>query len=207
MSRAANLRLPRAIFFDMDGTITRPLLDFDAIRRDLGITGPILEALRHLHGEDLLEAHRILDDHERAASEQSELNDGCIELLDDLAANGCRTALITRNSRGSTEIILAKHRLKFDVVFTREDEPAKPDPEALYRAMKLLECRREDVWMVGDGSHDIEAAEAAGVVSVWISHGTPRQFEAEPTITIELLHELLPMLKTLRHSPTGRLRV
>lgn len=196
MSLVTNLHRPRAVFFDMDGTITRPLLDFDAIRRDLRISGPILEALAHLQGDALLEAHRILDAHERTASEQSELNDGCSELMDWLQQNDHRTALITRNSRNSTQIILRKHGLRFDAVYTREDQPAKPHPAALQTAMRQLQCACNEVWMVGDGSHDIEAAHAAGVNSIWISHGSRKSFVAEPDVTIESLEGLRPLLES-----------
>lgn len=191
----------------MDGTLTRPLLDFDAIRRDLGITGPILEALRHMEGEQLQQAHRILDEHERLASERSELNEGCSELLQWLAAHQLRTALITRNSRNSTRIILQKHHLRFDAVFTREDDPPKPHPESLLRPIRHIGCNTTDVWMVGDGSHDIEAAEAAGVTSVWISHGAKQAFEAKPTCTLSSLCELLPILERFVNSPQRQVRV
>lgn len=197
MSRVANLYRPKAVFFDMDGTLTRPLLDFDAIRRDLGISGPILEAIAQLAGEALEKAHRVLDSHERRASEQSELNEGCVELLNWLEHHGHRTALITRNSRSSTRIILEKHGLRFDAVYTREDALAKPHPDALHTALRQLECGNHEAWMVGDGSHDIEAARAADVYSVWISHGQVRTFAAEPHQTIASLDQLLPLITNL----------
>lgn len=191
----------------MDGTLTRPLLDFDAIRRDLGIEGPILEAMRHFTGDRLRDAHAILNRHERLAAEQSELNDGCTELLAWLSERSHRTALITRNSVESTRIILDKHRLRFELVLTREDEPAKPHPEPLHRAMRTLNAARENTWMIGDGSHDIEAAVAAGVTSVWISHGLPRTFAATPTMTVAGLPELLRWLQQEADSPSASVRV
>ncbi len=191
----------------MDGTITRPLLDFDAIRRELRLHGPILEALRHLEGERLAEAHRILDRHERTAAENSELNAGCDALLRWLEENDHRTALITRNSRSSTEIILNRHALTFDLVHTREDGPPKPDPHALRHAVSVLGCSLDESWMVGDGSHDIEAAAAAGIHSVWISHRTDRRFNAVPDVTIDALEELLPILQAMEHSPERFKRV
>lgn len=204
--RFSRLR-PRALLFDMDGTLTRPLLDFDAIRRDLRVEGPILEALRKLEGDRLREAHTILDAHERTAAERSELNDGCVELLSWLRRHEHRTGLITRNSRSSTNIILDKHALRFDLVLTREDEPPKPDPQSLRHAMRTLACCERETWMIGDGSHDIEAAVAAGVHSVWLSHGNERSFSAEPDVTIATLEELLPMLQKLDHLPLDSERV
>jgi FMN phosphatase YigB (HAD superfamily) len=34
--------------------------------------------------------------------------------------------------------------------------------------------------MVGDGSHDIAAANAAGVTSIWLSHHEERDFPTPP---------------------------
>jgi FMN phosphatase YigB (HAD superfamily) len=50
--------------------------------------------------------------------------------------------------------------------------------------------------MIGDGSHDIIAGRAAGVPTVWISHGRTREFDAEPWRTIRDLHELLRLLRS-----------
>lgn len=198
---------PGVILFDMDGTITRPLLDFDAIRRDLKTQGPILEAIGQFEGERLSEANAILDRHERLAAEKSELSDGCVELMGWLSQHSYRTALITRNSRNSTGIILEKHGLCFDLVLTRDDGPTKPYPQPLLRTIHALGCERHEAWMVGDGSHDIEAATAAGVHSVWISHRSLRTFDAVPGTTIDALEELLPMLAAIRDSPGMASRV
>ena len=34
-----------AVIFDLDGTITKPYLDFDAVRAEIGVEGPVLEAM------------------------------------------------------------------------------------------------------------------------------------------------------------------
>jgi hypothetical protein len=43
--------LPRAMLFDMDGTLTAPFLDFDLIKSEMGIgNAPILESIAQLEG-------------------------------------------------------------------------------------------------------------------------------------------------------------
>jgi FMN phosphatase YigB (HAD superfamily) len=49
--------------------------------------------------------------------------------------------------------------------------------------------------MVGDGHHDIEAGIAAGMPTVWVSHGQPRRFAAEPWQTVPDLPGLLDLLR------------
>src|SRR5438477_11353135 len=97
-----DLVLPAAVLFDMDGTLTEPMLDFPRIRADMGIgERPILESMAEMNPDERLRAERVLHRHEEEAARLSKLNPGCRELIDWLAAAGIGTALITRNSRRS----------------------------------------------------------------------------------------------------------
>src|SRR6187399_1146442 len=94
------MTLPRAVLFDMDGTLTRPMLDFPRIKAEMGIgTRPILEALAEMDAEARTAAEAVLLRHEEAAAHESTLNDGCRDVLGWLRERSIRTALITRNSR------------------------------------------------------------------------------------------------------------
>lgn len=192
---------PRAILFDMDGTLTVPMLDFPAIKRDMGIgTRPILEALAEMTPPDRARAEAILHRHEEHAAANSELNPGCTELLVHLAERQIPTAIITRNSRRSTTTVLARHRLKIEILITREDAPHKPDPAPLLLACRRLDVTPSQAWMVGDGQYDIEAARGAGVHSIWLSHGRARPFDASPDVTVADLYELLVLLGSQPHA-------
>ena len=58
-----------AIIFDLDGTITKPYLDFDAIRREIGIaSGTILEAMQGMEAAERLRAQAIVLRHEWEAA-------------------------------------------------------------------------------------------------------------------------------------------
>jgi FMN phosphatase YigB (HAD superfamily) len=48
--------------------------------------------------------------------------------------------------------------------------------------------------MVGDGRHDIEAGLAAGMKTVWLSHGRSRDFPATPWRVVSDLPQLLNLL-------------
>ena len=188
----------------MDGTLTEPMLDFPRIKAEMGIgKRPILEAMAEMDAQVRAAAEAVLMRHEEHAAENSTLNPGCRELLDWLAKRDIPTALITRNSRRSVETVLARHRLSLDVLVAREDGPFKPDPYPL-----LLACRRLGIaplrsWMVGDGQYDVEAGAAAEIPTVWVSHGRPRPFAAQPSREVRDLSELLQLLeqaaKGLRH--------
>ena len=190
------MQSPRALLFDMDGTLTRPMLDFARIKAEMGIAGqPILEALARMNPAQRAEAERVLHRHEEAAAAASTLNDGCRELLELVDWHGIPSALITRNSRRSVATVLQRHHLSFRVLVTREDGRHKPHPDPLHLACRQLNVGTVEAWMIGDGQYDIEAGLAAGAKTVWISHGGPKDFAAEPWRTVRDLMELTTLLR------------
>ena len=195
MRRDSDAILPGALLFDMDGTLTAPMLDFPLINAEMGIGDrPILEALAEMNGPARLEAEAVLLRHEERAALESSLNPGCRDLLQWLRAKGIRTALITRNSRLSVDTVLARHGLAIDVLVAREDAAPKPDPQPLRLACRKLGVEPADAWMVGDGQYDVEAGLAAGVRTVWVSHGREKPFQAVPWRTVRDLCELADLL-------------
>jgi HAD superfamily hydrolase (TIGR01549 family) len=187
---------PAAVLLDMDGTLTEPLLDFALIRREMGIgERPILEALAAMGELERRAAEAILHRHEEHAAEHASLNAGCRELLAAIERLGIPTGLITRNSRASAATVLRRHRLRLDVLITREDGRFKPDPAPLLEACDRLNVQCHRAWMVGDGQYDVEAAIAAGARAVWLSHGRQRHFPAQPWKTIDNLGQLTRLLE------------
>src|SRR6478672_3520129 len=92
---AIPITLPRAILFDMDGTLTEPMLDFPRIKAEMGIGArPILEALAEMSPEARAPAEAVLLRHEDHAAGNSTLNPGCRELLHHLREMSIATALI-----------------------------------------------------------------------------------------------------------------
>ncbi|MDB5172863.1 MAG: cbbZ [Phycisphaerales bacterium] len=188
--------LPAAVLFDMDGTLTEPLLDFPRIRADMGIgPGSILAALADMSGPARLAAEAILHRHEDEAAGRSTLNPGCRELLETLSSRGILVGCITLNSRESARTVFQRHGLPIEVIITREDAPPKPSPEPLCGACRRLGVAEADTWMVGDGQFDIEAGAAAGIRTIWLSHGKQRAFHAVPWREVRDLWELDQIFK------------
>lgn len=197
--------LPRAVLFDMDGTLTEPMLDFPRIKADMGISPdrPILEALAEMNAADRVKAEEVLHRHEEVAAAESKLNPGCRELLDWLDERNVRVALITRNSSTSVRTVIERHGLVIRLTLSRADAKPKPDPHALHEACRRLEVQESEAWMVGDGQYDVEAGNAAGVATVWLSHGRVKPFAATPWRIVRDLHELTSMLKSCRQRMTS----
>ncbi len=187
----------------MDGTLTEPLLDFPRIKADMGIGDrPILEALAEMDAPTRATAEEMLHRHEEEAAGRSTMNGGCAELLDWLGEIRLPAALITRNSRASVRTVLQRHGLRIDVLITREDALPKPDPAPLVLACQKLGVDLREAWMVGDGVFDVQAGNAAGIRTVWISHGRGRPFSAVPTHEVADLREFWRWLRSLAATPS-----
>jgi HAD superfamily hydrolase (TIGR01509 family) len=187
---------PGALLFDMDGTLTEPMLDFPAIKAEMGIGDrPILEAMAEMDETRLREAQEILHRHEERAAVESMLNPGCAELIRWIHEEKIGLALITRNSRRSVDLVLDRHDLQIDVLVSRDDGVFKPDPKPLLLACEKLEVEPSDAWMIGDGQYDVEAGIAAGCPTIWLSHGRIRRFAAEPWRVVADLPQLHNLLR------------
>lgn len=74
----------------------------------------------------------------------------------------------------------------------------KPDPSIFEHALSLLSLTKDEAIMVGDNlMTDILGASRVGIKSVWINREQKEQGEVEPTYEIELLEQLLDILKKL----------
>jgi HAD superfamily hydrolase (TIGR01549 family) len=196
MEPIAPLTLPRALLFDMDGTLIDLMFDFPRIREEMGIGDrPILEALAEMDERRRPAAWAILERHEAVAAQTCVLSRGCRELLEWIAPRGIRLAMITRNSRRSAAMVVQRHELPIDILITREDCAFKPSPAPLRLACERVGVTASQAWMVGDGQYDVEAGHAAGIATIWLSHGRARNFAAQPWKTIENLHELVELLQ------------
>jgi len=191
---------PRAVLFDMDGTLTRPNHDFAAIKAEMGLARDvaILEELERLGERDPARAAsltRILERHERDAAETARARDGAASVVADLHRRGLLTAVITRNTRLFAEITLQRIGMTFDVVICREDAAPKPSAEPLRLACRRLGTTPASSWMVGDYLYDIEAGQAAGcAATVLLREPSQRPFEHQATFVIDRLDDLLPLL-------------
>jgi len=184
----------KAVIFDMDGTLTRPYLDFPAIKAAIGIAEPLLENMLALpQGPERDRAFEILGRFEDEAAEKSELNHGTLEVLDFLSKRNIPSGVVTRNSRRSTEIVLRKHELRFQVCVTRDDAPAKPRPEPLLMICEMFRVLPANTLMVGDYKYDVLACRNAGTRTALLTNGKMPSYlkEVEPDHLLERLGDLL----------------
>lgn len=165
----------QAIIFDMDGTITRPNIDWKVLRERIGaVPGKtLIDHIESLAPAEAERANRILTETEMAACVHSELNEGAREMLDYLRGEGIRTALVTNNHREGMSAVLEKHGLRFDLALSRDDGILKPAADLIHKALEGLSARPEETLSIGDGRYDVEASALAGVPFLYVTHGRP----------------------------------
>lgn len=97
------------IVFDLDGTLTLPVLDFAKLRKELqcpkGVD--ILEFCNSKIGQEKEAALEIVVKFEEEGRQNTKLQPGVFELLKFLSASGSKRALITRNLQASVDQFLA----------------------------------------------------------------------------------------------------
>jgi len=175
----ADRRMLRGIIFDLDGTLVDSGLDFEAIRRDMGLPSGalILETLaRTPAGDEKLQMLEVLRRHELQAAHRAVLYEGVAEFLEWIDSRQLPRGILTRNSRESTEIVLERLSLRFSCVLTREDAPPKPDPEGLLSICRQWQLPPSDVLFCGDYLFDLQAGGRAGMHTILYAPQTVPDF-------------------------------
>lgn len=189
----------KAIIFDLDGTITVPSLNFDEIKREIGISDlsiPVLEAMVTMTEQEKKFAESVVLKHERKAAEDSMLNSGATETLDEISRKGLKVGILTRNIKEHAEIVAEKHNLKFDFIADRFSGPVKPDPHGMLHICQAFAIEPEEALAVGDYLFDILSANAAGCVSVlYKSHKDADKFAIHADHCIDELPQLIEIIE------------
>jgi len=183
----------------LDGTITEPYFDFDAIRREMGVpadAGPILELMEKMTPPQRERTEKILEYHEQKAVAESKLNPGAKETLDALRQKGIRIGILTRNKKSNVQAIADKFGLRFDAVVGREQGPVKPDAFGVQYLCEQFAVTLQETLVVGDYLFDLLCARAAGAKAVLLgNHKRADEFAKHADFVIENVAEILKIIK------------
>jgi len=188
----------KAVIFDLDGTITQPYFDFDAIREEIGLardSGPLLESMEKMNQQLRRKTEKILFAHEQKAVIESKLNAGAKQTLSALRSSGIHIGILTRNKRDNAYAIAQKHKLKFDAVIGREDGPVKPDAFGVIELCRQFGVKPQETLLVGDYLFDLLCAKAAGAVAVLLAnHDQASEFVKHADFSIENIGGILDII-------------
>jgi len=160
--------------FDLDGTLTKPVHDFDFIRAQLGVPSGIgiLEWLATLPAAERKPREEWLERHEFELAGRAVAAEGAHEILEALARSDRRLGIVTRNSLRNVELTLRTAGIdRFfsrDYIVTREHARPKPKPDGILRLLKAWGASAADGVMVGNHHNDLAAGRGAGVTTVLV---------------------------------------
>jgi len=141
---------------------------------------------------DFVDRYRV---HFLSRDPEIKLFDGITDLLATLQSRQVRLGVATGKSRVGLDRVLTAKQLHghFHVTRCADESFSKPHPAMLLEIMEMLDIPAEQILMVGDTSHDIQMAAAAGVDSMAVTYGahdTATLLQAEPTVMVSSVGEM-----------------
>lgn len=142
--------------------------------------------------DEFLERYRF---HFLSRDPHIRLFDGIAELLVELRAGQVSLGVATGKSRVGLDRVLDAMKLRdhFDATRCADESFSKPHPAMLLELMDELGLDPERVLMVGDTSHDVQMAVAAGVDSMAVTYGAHHPSilrEAGPTVVVDSVGDM-----------------
>jgi phosphoglycolate phosphatase len=224
MTFSSSLPAPRAVLFDLDGTLADTAPDLAAavnwMRTERGLPptpyailrptasagarGMIGAAFGLAPGDDGYEELRVqwFERYQSAMAVHSTLFDGIPDLLHGIKAAGMAWGIVTNKPARFTDPLVPQIGLAHaDCVVSGDTTPhSKPHPAPLLEAARRLDIDPAHCWYVGDDLRDIEAGRAAGMVTVACNWGycgsiDPATWGAD--YQLDTPHQLLQMLLQL----------
>lgn len=215
------LTSPKAILFDLDGTLVDTAPDFydvvNSLRADEGKAPLPHHRIREQvsnggialacitfeterdHPEIQTYRQRVLDRYETVIGQQAQLFPGVVEVLAILKARQIPWGIVTNKPVKYTRLLLDRMQMGAHCVVCPEDVSAsKPAPDGLFLAAKQLNIEPSQCWYIGDHLRDIEAAHNANMVSIAASfgyiepHDNPADWQAN--LLIDHALELIALL-------------
>ena len=180
------------IVFDWDGTIVDSTsMIARCIQKaaaDLGLTVPTLDQASHVIGLGLHDAMRIVAPglpgerypefiaayrrHFLAREDTMRLFAGMEALLHRLSRERILSIATGKSRKGLERSLEATGVRRFFAASRCADETTpKPHPAMLFELMQELSAEPDSVLMIGDTSHDMEMARAAGVDGLAVTYG------------------------------------
>jgi HAD superfamily hydrolase (TIGR01549 family) len=173
----------RVVLFDMDGTVFDSKIDLGTVRRALGLSRDgrsFIAQLSELPASERERGMALLVAAEMQGIENGALIPGTEPLVAFFRERGLRCVLVTNNSRASAEVFLRRHPLPFDLVLTRDDGAAKPDPGSFRQALVRFGVEPREAIAIGDAHLDLLAAHRAGVEEIILVAPQPWVLEFVP---------------------------
>lgn len=217
------LSAPRAILFDLDGTLADTAPDLAAavnlLRTARGLEPTAYELLRPTASagargmigaafglkpgdEGFVELREgFFDNYQAAMAVHSTLFPGIVELLAGIEQAGLQWGIVTNKPARFTDPLLPQIGLGHAACIISGDTTAhaKPHPAPLLEAAERLGLPPQQCWYVGDDLRDIQAGQAAGMPSIGCGWGYCGQVEPlswKADLVLDTPEQLLALMRS-----------
>jgi phosphoglycolate phosphatase len=218
---------PRAILFDLDGTLADTAPDLAAavnlLRAERGLTPTAYELLRPTasagargmigaafglkpEDEGFVELRDgFFHNYQAAMAVHSTLFPGIVELLAGIERAGLQWGIVTNKPSRFTDPLLPQIGLAHAACVVSGDTTAhaKPHPLPLLEAASRLGLAPEQCWYVGDDLRDIQAGKAAAMKTIACGWGYCGPVEPQGWQADYLFDSPLELLALMQDSLTG----
>ncbi|KAJ0957933.1 putative HAD superfamily, haloacid dehalogenase-like hydrolase [Helianthus annuus] len=169
----------RGVVFDMDGTLTVPVIDFPAMYKAvlgkdqyfkiIASSPSGIDILHHIEQwspDKQQKAYEIIADFEQQGLDRLQIMPGAADLCGFLNSRNIRRGLITRNVKSAVDLFHEKFGMSFSPALSREFRPYKPDPAPLLHICSTWGVESNEVVMIGDSlKDDVACGKRAGAVT------------------------------------------
>ena len=128
----------------------------------------------------------FLFDQKENTQKQRTLISGALDLLISLKHKGVHIALMTNDTQTGIKEFITRNKLEgiFDYLWSAEQKPSKPNPQAVIELCKKMNLHPSDCALISDADTDLKMAKEAGIPVVI---GFTGGWVHPPTLTEEML--------------------
>ena len=186
--------------FDLDGTLTVAVHDFNAIRNELGIPEghPIIETIESLPGNESLALQQKLQDIEEKLARNAKPAQGVKVLLEALHQRNYHLGILTLNSRENAWVTLEALDLEDyfneDFVIGRSCTEPKPSPKGIHKLLNHWKVDANEAIIAGDYLYDLQVGRAAEIGTIHVDPKGEFSWPELADIQVNSLSELADLL-------------
>ena len=186
--------------FDLDGTLTVAVHDFDAIRKELGIPAglPIVKTIKSLPENESVVLQNKLHDIEEKLARNAIPAKGVKTLLEILQRFNYSLGILTLNTRENAwftlEALGLAHYFSIEFIVGRWCEEPKPSPKGIHKMLKQWNTTANEALMVGDYLYDLQVGRAAETATVHVDPSGEFAWPELADIQVNSLDELTRLL-------------
>jgi 2-haloalkanoic acid dehalogenase type II len=177
-------------------------VDFETYRKM--VRGTLPRSYVEKFGIDHVEFWKLVDnvnlEYRKKLAEEGKIKPfpDAAQALNDLKFMGLKLAAVSNASQDCTEFVLKLFNLRgyFDVVFGKDYshlDGVKPNPYLIQKALKTLDTKPQEAWVIGDSALDVVAAHKAGCKAVQVLRFD--NFCEEADFHVKDLWELVKLIK------------